>query len=102
MAGMAVQKVTDFAKEDLLDADGKQIPKENFFFLELEGGTRMAVRGSGTEPKIKFYCFAQEPVSDEGDLAAAKQRAGERIKELATAVEADARERATQAPPPPA
>jgi phosphoglucomutase len=28
--------------------------------LELEDRTRIAVRASGTEPKIKYYLFAQE------------------------------------------
>ncbi|MGF1453635.1 MAG: phospho-sugar mutase [Opitutales bacterium] len=92
--GVKVNSVTDFAKDNLEDADGKPIPKEKFFFLELENGYQFAARGSGTEPKIKFYCFAREEVTSESDLASAKQRAATQIENMKAAIEADARRRA--------
>jgi phosphoglucomutase len=70
MAGAAVVKTQNFAKDDLVDADGKAIPKETMFLFHLENGSRMAVRGSGTEPKIKFYFFTRADVSV--DLASVK------------------------------
>lgn len=94
--GVKVARVTNFAADDIQDADGKPIPREKFFLLELENGYRFAARGSGTEPKIKFYCFAQEDVTSESELDSAKARADERIQSLAKAIEADARERAEQ------
>ncbi len=94
MGGFDVEKVTDFGTQDLEDADGKAIPKEDFFFLELAGGYSYAVRGSGTEPKIKFYTFAHEPVEEPGDLSGAKAKAEETLKQLAEAIEKDAIERA--------
>jgi phosphoglucomutase len=33
--------------------------------FELENGTRIAVRPSGTEPKIKYYLFAQRQPGNE-------------------------------------
>ncbi|MGD9694728.1 MAG: phospho-sugar mutase [Thermoleophilia bacterium] len=42
--------------------------------LDLDGGVRVLVRPSGTEPKLKCYCEAVEPVAD-GDAAAARARA---------------------------
>ncbi len=42
----------------------------------LEGGSRLAARPSGTEPKIKFYVLTREPADD---LTLAKQRATARI-----------------------
>jgi phosphoglucomutase len=94
LAGIEVEKMTDFANEDLEDADGKAIPKEDFFFLDLANGYSYAVRASGTEPKIKFYTFAREEVNEPGELAGARAKAAETLKALSGAIEADARERA--------
>jgi len=41
------------------DVEGDVIPKQKMSIFELEDKTRIAVRGSGTEPKIKYYIFAQ-------------------------------------------
>lgn len=89
-----VAEVRDFGTQTLHDADGKEIPKQDFFFLELDNGYQYAVRGSGTEPKIKFYFFAREEVSEPGELEPAKERAAATLDNLKEAVEADARKRA--------
>lgn len=89
-----VTSVQDFGTQDLEDADGKTIPKQDFFFLELENGYQYAVRGSGTEPKIKFYLFAREDISEPGELEAAREQASGTLETLKAAVEADARKRA--------
>ncbi|HEY0256482.1 MAG TPA: phospho-sugar mutase [Candidatus Methylacidiphilales bacterium] len=68
--GQAVTQVDDFGRHDFRDADGKAIPKETMLLFHLADGGRMAVRGSGTEPKIKFYFFTRADASD--DLAAIK------------------------------
>ncbi len=65
LAGSAVAKTTNFAVEDLTDIEGDAIPKEKMLMIELTDGRRIAVRPSGTEPKIKFYLFAKvEPPKD--------------------------------------
>lgn len=92
--GVAVAKIIDFGKDTIKDADGETIPKENFYFLELSNGYKYAVRGSGTEPKIKFYVFAREEVKSEGELAAVKAQATASLDALSKALEADARQRA--------
>jgi len=92
--GVAVTKFTDFGVEDLQDADGVAIPKENFYFLELANGYSYAVRGSGTEPKIKFYCFAREAVTSAEQLASVKAITHSNLEALKAAIEADARSRA--------
>jgi phosphoglucomutase len=51
--------ITNFEKETIRDAEGDEIPKEKMSIFELADKTRIAVRASGTEPKIKYYLFAQ-------------------------------------------
>lgn len=46
-------------------------------------GVRMIVRPSGTEPKLKAYIEAVEPVASAVDLAPARNRAGRRRDEMA-------------------
>jgi len=57
--GLEVTKITDFDKEIIRDVEGDIIPKQKMSIFELADQTRIAVRGSGTEPKIKYYIFAQ-------------------------------------------
>ncbi|MDR2812613.1 MAG: phospho-sugar mutase [Puniceicoccales bacterium] len=56
-------RITDFSKDEIFDPDGKRIPKQDFFVVDLDNGYRYALRGSGTEPKIKFYIFGNVPVT---------------------------------------
>jgi phosphomannomutase len=55
--------------------------------IELGDGVRVLIRPSGTEPKLKCYCEAVEAVVD-GDVAAARARATERLVTLRAALEA--------------
>ncbi len=57
--GSAVTGTRDFATETFIDVEGDTIPKEKMLMLDLADGRRVAVRPSGTEPKIKFYMFAR-------------------------------------------
>ena len=50
----------NFATDEFHDVEGDLIPKENMLMIDLEDGRRIAVRPSGTEPKIKFYMYARE------------------------------------------
>ena len=56
---MAVLKSTDYARGAAMPGDASQkLPTANVFELALEHGCKLIVRPSGTEPKIKAYCFA--------------------------------------------
>jgi phosphoglucomutase len=68
--GQKVTGLDDFGLQEFHDVDGKKIPKEILLIFYLADGSRVAVRGSGTEPKIKFYFFTRADAS--GDLAAIK------------------------------
>ena len=75
---VAVAKFQDFGRETFKDADGEEIPKQDLYFVTLANGYTFAARGSGTEPKIKFYItatgktFAEATALYEALLAAAK------------------------------
>lgn len=60
MLGLRVTGIRNFATETIRDIEGDTIPKEKMSIFELEDGTKIAVRASGTEPKIKYYLFAQK------------------------------------------
>lgn len=94
IGGVAVKEMIDFGKDDLKDADGKKIPKENFYFFTLADGYKIAARGSGTEPKIKFYCFAKEDVASAEELAKVQSATQAKLKKMEEAIEAEARQRA--------
>lgn len=90
----AVAKFQDFGREKFFDADGEQIPAQDLYLVTLANGYSFAARGSGTEPKMKFYLFATEPVQAAADLPAAKAKAAATLADLKARIEADARQRA--------
>ncbi len=94
IGGFAVTRFDDFGAQDIKDADGKLIPRQDFYFLELDNGYTYAVRGSGTEPKIKFYIFGHEDVSEPAALPVAKEKTRRTLEALKEAIETDARRRA--------
>lgn len=91
---VSVSGFTDFGKDEIIDSDGKKIPSQDFYFLELSNGYSYAVRGSGTEPKIKFYVFGRSEVAEPEELEQAKEAAGQVMSALLEAIEVDARQRA--------
>ena len=90
IAGTSVTRVRDFSVGDLRDADGDELPPEAMMIFEA-GDLRVAVRPSGTEPKIKFYLFAVEPPSPL--VAAARERAAARLQAAWDWLAEDARAR---------
>lgn len=61
------------------------LPPSNVLVFELEGGSRVIARPSGTEPKIKFYFDLRETVNDDEPMPAADARARTLLAELETA-----------------
>jgi phosphoglucomutase len=84
----------DFGRETVHDADGEEIPKQDLYVMALSNGYKFAARGSGTEPKMKFYLFASDKVSDAAELPAVKDRVRAELDRLKALIESDARSRA--------
>jgi phosphoglucomutase len=89
-----VVKFQDFGREKIHDADGELIPAQDLYLVTLSNGYSFAARGSGTEPKMKFYLFANEKVASAGELAAVKARVRATLDGLNKLIEADAKARA--------
>src|SRR5581483_4532993 len=89
-----VTQFQDFGREKILDADGDVVPAQDLYVVTLSNGYSFAARGSGTEPKLKFYLFANEKISRPDELAAGKARVRSTLDALSKAIEADARARA--------
>ncbi|HEY5892358.1 MAG TPA: phospho-sugar mutase [Chthoniobacterales bacterium] len=96
--GSPVVALKNFASETFTDSEGDTIPKEKMIIVELADGRRIAVRPSGTEPKIKYYLFAKvEPSAGKAftpeELAALKTKVADSLTSLWTAIEADSQKR---------
>ena len=88
----------NYDTQDLHDSEGELIPKEAMITFETEGGWKITVRPSGTEPKIKYYLYATEkPASgtfSPKELAATKLRVAEGLEKLWQWLKVDAGKRA--------
>nr|WP_253954667.1 phospho-sugar mutase [Lactiplantibacillus pentosus] len=75
-AGYAVQGTEDFQSQTESFADGHtapiDLPQANVLKYHLEDGTWIAIRPSGTEPKIKFYIGTLGDTLDEANDKLAK------------------------------
>jgi phosphoglucomutase/phosphomannomutase len=86
IAGMKVRQTRDYLQGVAIGAGGRQ-PLEGkkgdmlVFDLTAEGNY-VAVRPSGTEPKVKFYLFAYEPPELLGDLEDTKRQLAGRLDSM--------------------
>jgi phosphoglucomutase len=98
--GVRVETVRNFDTDEIKDVEGDNVPKEKMLIFKLEdpaGAGRIAVRPSGTEPKIKYYLFAQRrPENGKFDAAELKQikmKVGEELNRLWDWLQKDAETR---------
>ncbi|HTQ31634.1 MAG TPA: phospho-sugar mutase [Opitutaceae bacterium] len=89
-----VARFQDFGRERITDADGATVPAQDLYFVTLANSYTFAARGSGTEPKMKFYLFANEKAANASGLPATKARAKQTLDELKALIEQDAKRRA--------
>ena len=80
--GRKVVGVTDFEKGCHRDVDGKEIPKERMLVFDLGEGYRVAVRASGTEPKMKCYFFGKRKLGTNENLEKAKEELADELEKL--------------------
>ena len=84
LAGATVTAVSDFARGRRHHADGTTttltMPPTKMMAVTLDDGSRVQVRPSGTEPKLKFYVEVVEPVG--AALDEARARADARLEAL--------------------
>ena len=70
---------TRVARLDDLSVGSEALPPTDGLRWYLEDDTRVIVRPSGTEPKVKVYLEVVEPVAERAGLEAAKQVAADRL-----------------------
>ena len=78
IADRRVERLVDYLSETEMpvmkghsDADVQVLPKADVLEFQLDGGAKMIVRPSGTEPKMKAYLFAWGADAQEADAALA-------------------------------
>ncbi len=98
--GSKVANIRNFETDEIQDVEGDQIPKEKMLMFELQDGTRIAVRPSGTEPKIKYYLFAhrrpEKGKFDSVELNQIKTEVKEKLDRLWEWLQRDAQSRLTK------
>jgi phosphoglucomutase len=62
--------------------DPINLPKSNVLQFFLEDGSKISVRPSGTEPKIKFYFGVRGKLNDRSDFEKINMMLDERVKEI--------------------
>ncbi|MBT8304436.1 MAG: phospho-sugar mutase [Bacteroidia bacterium] len=77
----SIAKDMSSGKEHSID-----IPKSNVLIYYLEDGTQIAMRPSGTEPKIKFYFSANTRMDSISDHDKTSEQLDERIKGIINAL----------------
>src|SRR5205823_2610234 len=100
LAGIELVRVRDYGKHEIRSLpDNRRSadlphPHGDLVIFESARGEceiTLAVRPSGTEPKIKFYFFARAPVPDRGQLESIKLRTETKLREFQDALSAWAR-----------
>jgi phosphoglucomutase len=85
--GSRVAMINDYqlsVSKDIIAGTTSRInlPKSNVLQFFLEDGSKISVRPSGTEPKIKFYFGVKEALTSRADFEKENNRLDERVKEI--------------------
>ncbi|MGI6300145.1 MAG: phospho-sugar mutase [Verrucomicrobiota bacterium] len=91
IGAVKVERMVDFKRDEVLDADGKALPNSNILSFVMANGFKIVARPSGTEPKIKFYILGrshrpgERPDLDETGLNEAKTQVRQQVEQFADA-----------------
>ncbi len=82
-----VVKIKDYLDDESLakinaENRGIKIPRENVIQLYTKDGSKISVRPSGTEPKIKFYFSVKDSLKNPGEYESMNQILENRIKNI--------------------
>ena len=85
--GSPVRVIRDYLEQQSLDTSSGQktpidLPKSNVLQFLLEDGTKVSVRPSGTEPKIKFYFSVFDRLEKREDYEKMKAHLDEQIDNI--------------------
>lgn len=84
IGGLKVRQTRDYSERVVIRSNGRSPldgPRGDMLIFDLATeGNYVAVRPSGTEPKVKFYLFAYEPAELLADLDQAKGQLVQRLK----------------------
>ena len=88
LAGSRVSEIKDFQEQTCLNLSDQQkkvmddIPKSNVLIYYTEDGTKVCIRPSGTEPKIKFYVSVKDSISSEAEFDSKLNQAQNKIQRI--------------------
>ncbi len=88
IAGSPVEEVKDFKEQTnfIVSKNEKKImddiPKSNVLIFYTQDGTKVCVRPSGTEPKIKFYVSVKDSISSKEDFVAKLPKLEDKIAKV--------------------
>lgn len=88
IAGSPVEEVKDFKEQTCFVVSKNEkkvmddIPKSNVLIFYTQNGTKVCVRPSGTEPKIKFYVSVKDSITSKEDFVAKLPKLEEKIAKV--------------------
>jgi phosphoglucomutase len=85
--GEHVVRIDDYLKQESLDVAKKTVkkidlPKSNVLQFHTKGGSKISVRPSGTEPKIKFYFSVKDKLKSRKDYDKVNHALGQKIERI--------------------
>ena len=88
IVGEKIVRIEDYLTSEIKDlvkgtvTPITEIPRSNVLIFYTDRGTKVALRPSGTEPKIKFYISVQYPMDNKQQLDQLEEQAGLKIRRI--------------------